>query len=177
MIHWHGLVTSSCNRGSTSGWIIFAWPTFFDSTCLDWPFYLKPIRRLFFQPITIFSKCIDIYLKSEIYTKQKLHFQPVQFFFAYSSNSGIVRIVKESAKAQGTLGLRVQSNKICKKENQFPYNDCLPDELTDLIPGYLRDVSIYNQLRAEISCVQYLTQSNTCVLILTQQDQYRLLEF
>jgi hypothetical protein len=110
-------------------------------------------------------------LKSEIYTKQKLHFQPVQFFFAYSSNSGIVRIVKESAKAQGTSCLRVQGNKLCKKENQFPYNDCFPDELTDLIPSYLRDVSIYNQLRAEISCVQYLTRRNTCVLILTQQDQ------
>ena len=141
MIHWDDLASSSWDRGRTSSWIIFAWPTFFNSTCLDWPFNLKKnTSSFFFQLITIFSKCIDIYLKSEIYTKQKLHLQPVQFFCAYSSNFGIVGIVKESAKAQGTLGLRTQ---IIKDANQapFPCNEYFPCWLTGLLSDYHRYVS------------------------------------
>ena len=97
MIQWDDSKFSSCNCGSTS-WIIFVWPTLLNSTGLDWPLDLEPFCAFLIQLWTIFSKHVYIYLKSEIYTKQKLHFQPVQLCCAYSSHFGIISVVEESAK-------------------------------------------------------------------------------
>lgn len=87
---------SSGNGGSTS-WIIFVWPTLFDSTSLDGSFNLESLCSFFFQLWTVSPKCLPIDLKSEINSKQKLHLQSVQLCRAYSSHFSIVCIIEESA--------------------------------------------------------------------------------
>lgn len=75
--------------------IIFSWPSFFNSTCLYRTFNLMNVITFLFQQQTILTKGINTYMKLKIQTKQKLHFQIVQLWCAYTSNFCIISIIEK----------------------------------------------------------------------------------